>query len=78
MFIGVLSLPTISYLYATVGTQNDNNYSPSVGFNYTPFNWLKLFANYNWDRYDWKMNAKDRNNTATQTPADQLFSCGPH
>jgi MtrB/PioB family decaheme-associated outer membrane protein len=62
------------FLYATLGTQNDNNYSPSVGINYTPLNWLKLFANYNWDRYDWLLKAEDRNNTATQTPAN---SCVP-
>ncbi len=64
-----------SYLYATLGTQYDNNYSPSVGINYMPLSWLKLFANYNWERYDWLLLAMDRTNTATQTPAT---NCTPN
>ena len=64
-----------NYLYAALGTQYDNNYSPSVGVNYTPLSWLKLFANYNWERYDWLLKAMDRTNTATQTIAN---SCTPN
>ncbi|HTN70956.1 MAG TPA: MtrB/PioB family outer membrane beta-barrel protein, partial [Methylomirabilota bacterium] len=63
------------YLYAVLGTQYDNNISPSVGANFTPYPWLKLFANYNWDRYDWLLKAEDRTNTATQTPFN---SCVPY
>ena len=37
------------------GTQNDFNYSPSVGMIYTPAEWIKLFADYNFDRYDWRL-----------------------
>ena len=66
-----------NYLYATLGTQNDNNYSPSVGVNFTPFSWVKLFASYNWDRYDWFLKAEDRNNAATQTPANSCFPAVP-
>ena len=65
------------YLYAILGTQNDSNYSPSIGFIYTPLEWLKIFADYNWDRYGWKLNAEDRNNTATQTPANSCFPAVP-
>lgn len=43
------------------GTQNDVNYSPSVGFLYAPLEWVKLFADYNWDRYDWLLNARSTN-----------------
>ena len=69
MLTGGFEFSNDQYLYADLGTQYDNNYSPSVGINYTPFNWLKLFANYNWERYDWMLKAMDRTNTATQTPA---------
>jgi MtrB/PioB family decaheme-associated outer membrane protein len=65
------------YLYAILGTQNDSNYSPSIGFVYTPLEWLKIFADYNWDRYGWKLNVEDRNNTATQTPANSCFPAVP-
>jgi putative beta-barrel porin MtrB/PioB len=64
-----------NYLFAALGTQYDNNYSPSVGINYTPLSWLRLFANYNWERYDWLLKAMDRTNTATQTIAN---SCTPN
>lgn len=43
------------------GAQNDVNYSPSVGFLYSPLEWIKLFADYNWDRYDWLLNARSTN-----------------
>ena len=65
------------YLYAILGTQYDNNYSPSIGFIYTPLQWLKVFADYNWDRYGWKLNVEDRNNLATQTPANSCFPAVP-
>jgi MtrB/PioB family decaheme-associated outer membrane protein len=74
MFYWGFEFYNANYLFATLGTQFDNNYSPSVGVNYTPFNWLKLFANYNWDKYTWLLKAMDRTNTATQTPFN---SCVP-
>ena len=42
----------------TNGTQNDFNYSPSVGLIYAPAEWVKFFADYNWDRYDWRLDAR--------------------
>jgi MtrB/PioB family decaheme-associated outer membrane protein len=70
-------LTTDRYLYAILGGQTDNNYSPSVGFAYTPVEWLRIFADYNWDRNDWKMNAQDRTSTVTQTPATNCFPAVP-
>jgi MtrB/PioB family decaheme-associated outer membrane protein len=69
-------LTTDRYLYATVGAQNDNNYSPSFGFVYTPLEWLRVFADYNWDRNDWKMDVQDRT-SLTQTPATNCFPAVP-
>ncbi|MGB7949237.1 MAG: MtrB/PioB family outer membrane beta-barrel protein [Candidatus Binatia bacterium] len=65
------------YLYATLGAQRDNNFSPSFGFIYAPLNWLKIFADYNWDRNDWKLNTEDRTSTVTQTPANSCFPAVP-
>jgi MtrB/PioB family decaheme-associated outer membrane protein len=47
-----------SYPDTTFGTQNDFNYSPSVGLIYAPADWIKFFADYNWDRYDWRLDAR--------------------
>ena len=69
-------LTTDRYLYATVGAQRDNNYSPSFGFVYTPLEWLRVFADYNWDRNDWKMDVQDRT-SLTQTPATNCFPAVP-
>ena len=55
------------YPNSEIGVQNDFNYSPSVGFNYSPLEWLKFFGDYNWERFDWKLNAMQRSDT-TQTP----------
>lgn len=46
-----------TYPGTTYGTQYDHNYSPSVGLLYAPADWIKFFADYNWDRYDWLLNA---------------------
>ena len=70
-------LTTDRYLYATLGAQRDNNFSPSVGFVYTPLNWLRVFADYNWDRNDWKLDTMDRTSTVTQTPANSCFPAVP-
>jgi MtrB/PioB family decaheme-associated outer membrane protein len=53
------------YTDSKFGTQNDVNYSPSVGFLYAPVEWVKLFADYNWERFDWLLNAR---NTPASTP----------
>ena len=55
------------YPNSEIGVQNDFDYSPSVGFNYSPLEWLKFFGNYNWERFDWKLSAMQRSAT-TQTP----------
>lgn len=47
-----------------LGVTRNTEYSPSIGVTYTPIDWATLFANYNWDRSDWKMHAQDRANTA--------------
>ena len=47
------------------------------GLLYTPLEWLRLFADYNWDRNDWKMDVQDRTSTATQTPATNCFPAVP-
>ena len=36
------------------GVESAQNYSPSVGFTYTPVEWLKFFADYNFDVYRWR------------------------
>ncbi len=50
-----------------LGIQRDSNYSPSIGLIYMPLDWVKLFADYNWERFDWKMEAMQRT-ARTQTP----------
>jgi MtrB/PioB family decaheme-associated outer membrane protein len=58
-----------NYPDSSLGAQYDFNYSPSVGFSLMPVNWIKVFGDYNFDRYDWKMRAIQRTDT-TQTPAN--------
>ncbi len=43
-----------------IGVKNDFNYSPSIGFVYAPLDWVNLFADYNWERFDWKMTSMQR------------------
>jgi MtrB/PioB family decaheme-associated outer membrane protein len=47
-----------SYPNTTFGTQNDSNYSPSIGFIYSPAEWIKFFGDYNWDRFAWRLDAR--------------------
>jgi MtrB/PioB family decaheme-associated outer membrane protein len=47
-----------TYPDTTFGTQNDFNYSPSIGLLYAPAEWIKFFADYNWDRFDWRLDAR--------------------
>jgi len=51
-----------------IGLKNDINYVPSIGLTYAPLDWMSLFADYNWEGYDWKMRAMERTAT-TQTPS---------
>src|SRR5262245_36312144 len=56
-----------TYPSTTLGTQNDFNYSPSVGFAYTPLNWLRFFGDYNFDLFTWRLDTMQRSST-TQDP----------
>lgn len=56
-----------NYPDTTIGTKKDINYSPSVGFVFAPLRWASFFGDYNWERFDWKLNAMERT-SATQTP----------
>jgi len=47
-----------SYPDTTNGTQNDINHSPSIGAIYAPAEWIKFFADYNFDRFDWRLDAR--------------------
>ena len=42
-----------NYPGTTFGVQNARNYSPSVGVFYAPLEWLKFFADYNFDWSRW-------------------------
>jgi MtrB/PioB family decaheme-associated outer membrane protein len=57
------------YPDSQLGTQNDFNYSPSVGFSLMPTSWIKVFGDYNWDRFDWDMKAIQRTATS-QNPSN--------
>jgi MtrB/PioB family decaheme-associated outer membrane protein len=41
------------YPSTDIGVKNARNYSPSIGVFYTPLEWLKLFADYNFDWFSW-------------------------
>jgi MtrB/PioB family decaheme-associated outer membrane protein len=56
-----------AYPNTRLGTQSDLNYSPSVGVIYAPLEWMKIFADYNWDRFDWRLDAMQRS-AVTQNP----------
>jgi MtrB/PioB family decaheme-associated outer membrane protein len=60
------------YPDTVLGTQNDFNYSPSIGLVYAPAEWIKFFTDYNWDRYDWRLDAR----ATVATPATTWFSRG--
>ena len=51
-----------------IGLQDDLSYVPSMGFTYAPLDWMTLFGNYSWERFDWKMQAISRTaDTQTST-----------
>jgi hypothetical protein len=66
-FHGGFDVITDDYPNSEIGTLYDTNYSPSVGFIYAPVAWASFFGDYNWERFDWKTRAMQRNNPA-QTP----------
>ena len=58
-----------TYPDSTLGTQNDFNFSPSVGFVYSPLDWLRFFGDYNFDLFNWRLDSMQRSVTdSTQDP----------
>jgi MtrB/PioB family decaheme-associated outer membrane protein len=49
------------YPRTVIGTTKDIDYAPSVGFVYAPNDWMSIFGDYNWERFDWRMDAIARN-----------------
>jgi MtrB/PioB family decaheme-associated outer membrane protein len=49
------------YPRSVIGVTKDIDYAPSIGFAYAPVDWISIFGDYNWERFDWKMNAIARN-----------------
>jgi MtrB/PioB family decaheme-associated outer membrane protein len=49
------------YPRSVIGVQKDIDYAPSIGFIYAPLEWLSVFGDYNWERFDWKLQAIARN-----------------
>jgi hypothetical protein len=66
-FHGGFDFTNDEYPRSDIGTQKDINYSPSVGFVYAPLAWASFFGDYNWERFDWRMRAMQRDNVV-QTP----------
>jgi MtrB/PioB family decaheme-associated outer membrane protein len=63
------------YPDSQLGTQNDFNYSPSVGVIYSPLDWIKFFGDYNWERFDWRLDAIQRTVTS-QNPGNSCPTAG--
>jgi opacity protein-like surface antigen len=63
------------YTHSEFGVQNVRNYSPSVGTVYAPLDWLRVFADYNFDWYNWH---QDYNETRSSQGKDRIntFSLG--
>jgi MtrB/PioB family decaheme-associated outer membrane protein len=49
------------YPRTVIGVQKDIDYAPSIGFVYAPLEWLSFFGDYNWERFDWRLQAIARN-----------------
>ncbi|MBI2173659.1 MAG: MtrB/PioB family decaheme-associated outer membrane protein [Candidatus Omnitrophica bacterium] len=58
------------YTRTVIGLQDDLSYVPSVGFTYAPLDWMMLFGNYSWERFDWKLQAMHRTTTTQTTTTD--------
>lgn len=56
------------YPRSDIGITKDIDYAPSIGFVYAPLEWLSVFSDYNWERFDWKMRAIARNDDAVAGP----------
>jgi MtrB/PioB family decaheme-associated outer membrane protein len=57
-----------SYPRTVIGVQKDIDYAPSIGFIYAPLEWLSFFGDYNWERFDWRLQAIARNTGAGGCP----------
>ena len=60
------------YPRTPLGVKNNISYVPSVGFVYAPLDWLSLFSDYNWERFDWKLRGMQRSAPPggdTETPS---------
>jgi hypothetical protein len=66
------------YRDVVLGTQTDLNYSPSVGLIYAPLDWLRFFTDYNWERFDWKLDAMQRSNSAPLEDPTDPTTCDPN
>jgi MtrB/PioB family decaheme-associated outer membrane protein len=68
-------LTSDTYTHSEFGVQNVRNYSPSVGTVYAPLDWLRVFADYNFDWYNWH---QDYNETRSSQGKDRIntFSLG--
>jgi len=57
-----------------LGLKDDINYSPSIGLIYMPLDWVKLFTDYNWERFDWHMKVVRGNaTTSPQTNPNNVW-----
>jgi len=56
------------YPRTVIGVQKDIDYAPSVGLVYAPLDWLSVFSDYNWERFDWRMQSIARNTGAGGCP----------
>jgi hypothetical protein len=65
---GAFDVTSDRYPRTEIGTTKDIDYAPSVGFVYAPMNWMSVFGDYNWERFDWKMRAIARNTGAGGCP----------
>ncbi len=49
------------YPRSVIGVQKDIDFTPSMGVIYAPVEWLSLFSDYSWERFDWRLQAIARN-----------------
>ena len=56
------------YPRSVIGVQKDIDYAPSIGFVYAPLEWATVFGDYNWERFDWRIQTIARNTGAGGCP----------
>jgi MtrB/PioB family decaheme-associated outer membrane protein len=67
-FHGGFDFTNDRYPRTVIGVQKDVDYAPSIGFVYAPLDWLSFFGDYNWERFDWRLQAIARNTGAGGCP----------